>query len=101
MNDKEIPIGFDETPPEAPEVVTGAQAVPCCDHVPRTICPPLTNGGRIRSMDNHQLAAFLADTDMNDVWDLGDNVDAWLEWLNQPVQECRQGITGGGHADIS
>ena len=42
------------------KISTGVHAFPCYDHVPRTTVPPLTNGGMLRSMDNHHLAAWLA-----------------------------------------
>ena len=98
----DAPIGFDETPPETPEVVTGAHAFPCYDHVPRTICPPLTIGGTIRSMDNHQLAKYLAAEaaanfeHVEGPW----TEDEYFDWLNKPAREWRQHFTGGSHEDI-
>lgn len=79
-DEADAPIGFDETPPEE-----SGSAFPCRDHAPRTICPALTNGGAIRAMDNHQLAAWLAQQHKNTA-----NRDAWSEdeyfrWLGNPA----------------
>ncbi|MBQ9346593.1 MAG: hypothetical protein IJT94_04520 [Oscillibacter sp.] len=83
----DAPIGFDEMPPETemlPTSVSGASAFPCRDHAPRTICPALTNGGRIRSMDNHQLAEFLAEEASNAVISCADTEADYLRWLSEP-----------------
>ena len=78
--DNDAPIGFDETPPES---AVGGHAFPCRDHAPRTICPALTNGGRLRAMDNHQLAEWLAEFARNPKE--GD-ADALFQWLNEPCE---------------
>ena len=77
-DEADAPIGFDETPPEE-----SGSAFPCRDHAPRTICPALTNGGRLRAMDNHQLAAWLEEFAWNP--NAGD-ADALFQWLNQPCE---------------
>ena len=73
----DAPIGFDETPPGTEE--RSVHAFSCYDHVPRTIVPPLTNGGRIRSMDNHQLAKWLSAFSHT-----AKSEDDVFVWLNQP-----------------
>ena len=78
--DNDAPIGFDETPPES---AVGGHAFPCRDHAPRTICPALTNGGRLRAMDNHQLAEWLAEFARNPK--AGD-ANALFQWLNEPCE---------------
>ena len=78
----DAPIGFDETPPDTemfPTSVSGASAFSCRDQIPRTIVPAQTNGGRIRSMDNHQLAKWLSDFSY-----IVRSVDSVFDWLNQP-----------------
>ena len=77
-DEADAPIGFDETPPE--EL---GSAFPCRDHAPRTICPALTNGRRLRAMDNHQLAEWLAEFARNPKE--GD-ADALFQWLNEPCE---------------
>ena len=83
----DAPIGFDETPPETemlPTSASGASAFSCRDHAPRTICPAMTNGGRIRSMDNHQLAEFLAEEASDAEINGADTEADYLRWLNEP-----------------
>lgn len=84
MNEHEIPIGFDEVPPEE------ANQFPVYNDVPKSICPPRTNGGWIRALDNHQLAKWLAETAAciaerrkPGLW----TEEAFLNWLNQPNQK--------------
>ena len=78
-DEADAPIGFDETPPDPQE--TDVHAFPCYDHIPRTICPPQTNGGRIRAMDNHQMARFLVSINHTPApW----TEEQYFEWLNQP-----------------
>lgn len=86
----DAPIGFDETPPGTEE--RSVHAFSCYDHVPRTIVPPLTNGGRIRSMDNHQLAEFLAE-EASDAEISGADTEAdYLRWLNEPCGGAEPGL---------
>ena len=78
--DNDAPIGFDETPPES---AVGGHAFPCRDHAPRTICPALTNGGRLRAMDNHQFAEWLEDFSWCPAVRYTDDI---LKWLGQPCK---------------
>ena len=80
-DEMDAPIGFDETLPEESESVVGVHAFPCRDHAPRTICPALTNGGRLRAMDNHQLAEWLEEFARNPN---ARDADVLFMWLNQP-----------------
>ena len=85
--ESDAPIGFNDTPPETPEIVTGAHAFPCYDHVPRTICPPLTVGVAIRAMENHQLARFLSAEVVAGAM-LGTFTEkGYFDWLNRPAAE--------------
>ena len=86
----DAPIGFDETPPDTemlPTSMSGASAVSCRDHLPRTIAPEQTNGGRIRSMDNHQLAKWLSDFSF-----IVRSADYVFDWLNQPCSGAELGL---------
>ena len=67
------------------EIVSGKAAFPCYDHVPRTIVVPLTNGGMLRSMDNHQLAKWLAEeASASEAHGAKTEAD-YLETLGKPV----------------
>ena len=68
------------------KIVTGASAFPCYDHIPRTIVPPLTNGGMLRSMDNHQLAKWLAQEALSAETSGAKTEEDYLEMLGRPVQ---------------
>ena len=86
----DAPIGFDEMPPDPQE--KDIHAFSCYDHVPRIIVPPLTNGGRIRSMDNHQLAAWMADLAAGNAEQ--ETGGQWgqrefFNWLSEPANESR------------
>ena len=76
--DNDAPIGFDETPPES---AVSVHTFPCRDHIPRTIRPALTNGGRLRAMDNHQIAKWLEGFARNPN---ARDANALFLWLNQP-----------------
>lgn len=87
----DAPIGFDETPPDTemlPTSVSGASAFSCYDHTPRTIVPPLTNGGTLRAMDNRELADWLSTLAENIVNQ--EPTSRWgrrefFNWLSEPM----------------
>ena len=63
-------------------------AIPCRDISPVTVAPAVTNGGALRSMDNHALAQWLAETAAclaersgKDHWTEAD----FFKWLCEPV----------------
>ena len=75
-------------PPGADKIETGAHAFPCYDHVPKTIRSPLTNGGTLRAMDNHQLAEWLAK--LTEGISAQEGVGSWgtqefFNWLSEPA----------------
>ena len=53
------------------------------EYVPRTIAPPITNGGVLRSMDNHRLAAWLAEERKNAVRHGQRSEEEYFHWLGQ------------------
>ena len=66
------------------KIVMGASAFPRYDHVPRTIVPPLTNGGMLRSMDNHRLAKWLREA-MYSAARCGElSEEEYFRWLDVP-----------------
>lgn len=77
----DAPIGFDKTPPES---AVGVHALSCRDILPRAICPPLTNGGAIRTMDNRQLAQLAVR--IASVGPLTE--DEYFKWLGEPSAAC-------------
>ena len=67
----------------------GGASPPAQNAAKRVIVPPLTNGGMIRSMDNRQLAAWLAqqheNTAKRGVW----TEEQYFRWLNHPTVDGR------------
>ena len=69
--------------PHLPPRNAGIKNTP--DDTPRTIVPPLTNGGTLRSMDNRQLAAWLTKT-ASAIADCGAlSEDEYFRWLGDPT----------------
>lgn len=79
-------------------IVTGEYAFPCYDHDPMTTRPPLTNGGTIRAMDNHQLSEWLAELagTISEQGAAGQwGPDEFFRWLSEPVDAHGSRRQGG------
>ena len=73
-----------KTAETAADTETSLNAISCCDVLPWTICPALTNGGVIRTMDNHQLAKLAVR--ISSLAPMTE--EQYFKWLEEPSAAC-------------